>query len=93
MANRSQSRRVDCSQGSQVLLAQSAWGHVVKVAEQTDRQELMGCPQAPVGGRWSFEAAGYLIHSEDVGSEGDAAAELCLVQRKLYPEGCEKDHG
>ena len=53
----------------------------MKVAEQTD---------LPVVWRWSFEAAGYPNHSEDFLSEGEAAAELRLLQRKLYPEWCEE---
>ena len=70
-------------------LGTATLGHVVKVAEETDRRELMVCPKAPVVWRWCFEAAGYPIHSEDFLSEGGAAMELRFLQTKLYPEWCE----
>ena len=71
-------------------LGSATLGHVVKVAEETARRELKGCPKTPVVWRWSFEAAGYPIHSEDFRSEGEAGAELRFLQRKLYPEWCEE---
>ena len=64
-------------------------GHVLEVAQKSDRRESLGRPETPVVWRWSFEAAGYPIHSEDFSSEGEAAAELRLLQRRLYPEWCE----
>ena len=70
-------------------LGTATLGHVVKVAEETDRRELKECPKTHVVWRWSFGAAGYSIHSEDFLSEGEAATELRFLQRKLYPEWCE----
>ena len=80
-------------------LGTATLGHVVKVyrnigatdrkvAGETDCRELMDCPKTQVVWRWSFEAAGYSIHSEDFLSEGEAATELRFLQRKLYPEWC-----
>ena len=70
-------------------LGTATLGHVVKVAEETDRRELKECPKTHVVWRWSFGAAGYSIHSEDFLSEGEAAMQLRFLQTKLYPEWCE----
>ena len=64
------------------VLGETALGNVEKVA--------MGAENVVVW-RWSFEAAGYSIISDDFRSEGEAVAELRLLQRKLYPEWCEKE--
>ena len=63
------------------VLGETALGNVEKVA--------MGAENVVVW-RWSFEAAGYSIISDDFRSEGEAVAELRLLQRKLYPEWCEE---
>ena len=63
------------------VFGETALGNVEKIA--------MGADHVVVW-RWSFEAAGYSIISDDFRSEGEAVAELRLLQRKLYPEWCEE---
>ena len=47
--------------------------------------KVLACPSQEVVWRWSFQAAGYPIESDDFQSEQEATAELRKLQAKLYP--------
>ena len=58
--------------------------------------KVLACPSQEVVWRWSFQAAGYPIESDEFQSEAEATAELRKLQAKLYPgwedEGQRRKH-